>query len=175
MDYGPSARSSRYDQKAEKTVFGRQIEVEPSGRIEHSLRANSVTTRMDFEFSRPELASSSPLSSPTASTRRFSQYKSRTSSSSIVPARPNNKSNSFAFQIAEPPQKLLWKERVRQQVAARARQERQKRHERGRSEDPSSDASSEADPAMDDDNPDDLDDEVCIYFSPSSVRLISSA
>lgn len=130
--------------------------------------------RMDFQFSRPELASSSPLSSPTASTRRFSQYKSRTSSSSIVSARPN-KSNSFGFQIAEPPQKLLWKERVRQQVAARARQERQKRHERGRSEDPSSDASSEADPAMDDDNLDDLDDEVCIYFSPSPVRLISAA
>lgn len=119
---------------------------------------------MDFEFTRPELASSSPLSSPTASTRRFSQYKARTSSSSLVPTRQQNnhsKSGSFGFGIAEPPQKLLWKERVRQQVAARARQERQRRYERGRSEDPSSDASSEADPVLNEENMDDLDDEVC--------------
>lgn len=132
---------------------------------------------MDFEFTRPEVPSSSPLPSPTDTTRRFSQYKSRVSGTSLASSRPKElpKGHNINFQVSEPPQKLLWKERLRQQVALRQRKERQKRYERGRSEDPTSDASSEASGAVEEENEDDLDDEVCVYLFLNTVRDLQPA
>ena len=66
------------------------------------------------------------------------------------------------FQVDEPPQKQLWREKLRVQVEKRAKRDRERAYERGRSEGASSGASSEVD---DDEDGDTLDDEVRLPLS----------
>jgi len=126
---------------------------------------------LETDFTRNEAQSSSPMSSPTSLTRhaqRFAQYKPRTSAGSMSSSfRPKDfhRTNGPNFQAAEPPQKQLWREKLRQQVEKRAKRDRQRAYERGRSEDASSGASSDADYDMDDENADSLDDEVRFLVS----------
>lgn len=114
---------------------------------------------LETDVARNDARSSSPMSSPIQSTRRFAQYKSRTSGSSIIASR-SKVSRGPNFQVEEPPQKQLWREKLRVQVEKRAKRDREKAYERARSEGASSGASSEADYDMDDEDGDELDDEL---------------
>ncbi|CAG8712569.1 13286_t:CDS:2 [Acaulospora colombiana] len=109
---------------------------------------------------RQDAQSSSPMSSPIDSTRRFAQYKPRTSAGlTASSSRDASRTQASGFQTEETPQRTLWRERLRVQVEKRARKERQKAYDRGRSEELSSEAGSEGDIDMED-NMDDLDDEL---------------
>lgn len=75
-------------------------------------------------------------------------------------AKDFQKQHGFNFPVAEPPQKALWRDKLRQQVERRAKRDRQRMYERARSEEASSDGgSSDGDLEMEEDL-DDLDDEL---------------
>jgi hypothetical protein len=147
----------------------------PSGELASTPPQTTATPllkmNLETDFTRTEAQSSSPMSSPTSLTRhaqRFAQYKPRTSAGSMSSSfRPKDfyRTNGPNFQASEPPQKQLWREKLRKQVEKRAKRDRQRAHERGRSEEASSGASSDADYDMDDENADSLDDEVPFLIS----------
>lgn len=112
------------------------------------------------------------MSSPITSTRRFSQYKSRTSGSSVVSSsrgKDHRRISGPNFQTDEAPQKQIWREKLRVQVEKRAKRDRERAHERARSEGASSGAGSEVNYDMDDEDEDSLDDEVGCTFRSSCI------
>ncbi|KAG8769062.1 hypothetical protein FRC15_004798 [Serendipita sp. 397] len=140
----------------------------------------TVTPRKEERNIYEARSSSPPMSSPTDSTRRFAQYKPRISGTSIAPshhrrstssssqlassgglsAKDLQKQQGFQFQTAEPPQRALWRDKLRLQVEKRAKRDRERMYERGRSEEASSEGGGEGDIDMEDENMDDLDDEL---------------